>query len=119
LPDHGPLRISSFTANDIQGWLTLSARRLLFFAILPVDTGWVLLANGQPVALESVFGGLLGAVLPAGEYTLRLRYQDPYVHLGTLVSGLSLGLLLLLVGHGCWQAWRERPADRSNRPEIA
>jgi Bacterial membrane protein YfhO len=112
------LRISSFSANDIRGQLSLPARRLLFFAI-PVDTGWSLLANGQPVALEPVFGGLLGAVLPAGEYMLRLQYQDPYVQLGTLVSGLSLGLLLLLVGHGRWQARREQSADRSNRPEIA
>ena len=97
------LRISSFTDNDIRGQLHLPAQRVLFFAI-PFDKGWTLLANGQPVTLEPVFSGLLGAVLPRGDYTIRLRYQDPYLRLGMLVSALSLALLLA----ASYAAWRAR-----------
>ena len=97
------LRISSFTDNDIQGQLHLPAQKVLFFAI-PFDKGWTLLANGRPVTLEPVFSGLLGAVLPPGDYRIRLRYQDPYLRLGALVSGLSLALLLA----ASYAAWRAR-----------
>ncbi len=103
-PPADTLRLTAHSDHDVRGTLHLPAQRVLFFAI-PYDEGWALLANGQPVPLEPVFHGLLGAVLPPGDYTIQLHYQDPYQRLGSAMSLASVALLLAVAG---WGRYRRR-----------
>jgi hypothetical protein len=48
------------------------------------------LEDGSEVPLCPTSLGQIGALLPAGEHELRLRYRDPWVRVGLAISALTL-----------------------------
>jgi len=105
------LHIRHFGQNEIDGKITLDKGRLLFFSI-PYDTGWHAEVDGKPTMLGRVNIGFMGLPLAPGEHTVSLRYRQPYLRLGLLVSLLSLliyGGALIKTRHkrrhsGCYRA---------------
>ena len=91
----GAVRWTRQTDNELRGQLGLRQPGLLFLAI-PFDAGWMLMVNGQPVPLQRLYAGLQGTVLAQGQYTLLLRYQDPYRRWGGWLSLASLVALASL-----------------------
>ena len=71
----------------------------LFVAAMTFDPGWRALLDGAPLAIYPTAACQLGLRLPAGEHRLELRYHDPLLGPGALVTLLALaagGDLLLL-----------------------
>jgi uncharacterized membrane protein YfhO len=65
------------------------------------DPGWEGAVEGAPATLLPTALGQIGVALPAGERTLRLRYQDPWLGVGA-----ALALIGLLAAALAWSRQR-------------
>jgi hypothetical protein len=72
------------------------------------DPNWHALLDGKQVPLLAVDSVVQGVAVTPGRHTIELRYDDPTIGIGMLVSGVSLvalGVVLLIL-------WRRRSGDR-------
>lgn len=91
-----------------------AARPAWLVAAVTFDPGWSAQVEGAGVPLHATALGQMGMLVPAGEHLLELRYRNPWVLVGGVVTGLSAtGLLALLL------ALRWRRQDREPQPEEA
>jgi hypothetical protein len=75
------------------GWLRLRyrAESKAFFVVADTfDEGWRAEVDGAPLTLVPTAIGQIGAELPAGEHALEMRYRDPLVPAGAVVSLAAL-----------------------------
>ena len=95
------LRLTRFGQNNIEGEITLSSNKLLFFTI-PFDKNWKIFDNGKERSLELVNIGFSGILLDAGTHTIALRFEPAGYYPSIIISWLSLLVTLLLIGWFCW-----------------
>lgn len=87
----------SFTVSDhnnLKGKIKLDKTKAVFFSI-PYDSGWKASIDGKETAVQMVDFGLIGVMVHAGEHSVELTYQVPYLYSGSMVS---LGSMLLFIG---------------------
>jgi uncharacterized membrane protein YfhO len=99
------LQITYFSQNKIQGNITLSKDKLLFFTI-PFDKGWKIFDNGAPLTMQQVNIGFSGVLLSAGIHHIVLQYESAAFRIGIIVSIISLLLTGVLIA---WFYKRKRP----------
>jgi len=78
------------------GWLRISTRAPdgVFVQIaVTFDSGWRATVDGGSATIHQTATGQMGIEIPAGEHSLEVRFRDPAVLLGAL---LSLGGVLIL-----------------------
>ncbi len=84
--------------NYLKGTIHLPATKVVFFSI-PFDKGWHARVNGVRTPLYKVNIGFTGLPLPAGDYTVELMFEPPYVREGLCVTVIGLlvyaGVLIL------------------------
>lgn len=78
----------------------------LFYTSIPYENGWRAYVDGVEVPLAQTASALSESVrltdaviafpLTAGQHTVELRYTAPGLKTGAIISGVSLGLFLLL-----------------------
>lgn len=127
--EEGGLTVTDRTASSLTGTVTAKEDGTMFFSI-PYDKGWQVLVDGQPAETFPINnnretewdeetgesrevggddGALLGVVLPAGTHVVELSFHAPGLGAGLAVSGVSLLLLLVVLG---WRFFRRaRPQD--------
>ena len=92
------LTITSFTENRIEGNITVSSPKILFFSI-PFDEGWSAKVNDTDAKLYRVNAGLTGLILNSGKNNVTLQFNPRLKKQGSLISMIALlvlGLLLVL-----------------------
>lgn len=69
------------------------------FMVLPIfyEDGWQLTINQQPVDIIKSNYGLIGFPLKNGENQIQLKFEQPLVKIGSILSALSLTGLLIVV----------------------
>ena len=75
-----------------------------FVAAMTYDRGWQAFVDGRSVATYPTAACQLGVALPAGEHRLVLRYREPLVGIGAVMSLLALAggaVALLASGDRC------------------
>lgn len=85
------LNISKFSANEIQGAITLKNDELMYFP-MPFDPRWTVTVDGKQKDLLKIDHGLTGLILPPGAHAIKLSYAPPMLTLGSALS--LLGILL-------------------------
>jgi len=91
--------LTEYAPNELRYHYRLSAPRAAVFSEIWYPSGWTARADGEAVDLFRTDWTLRGAVLPAGEHDLVLRFDPPSYKLSSNVSrasSLSLILLTLL-----------------------
>jgi hypothetical protein len=86
--------VKSFTNNSINGEITVTAKKLLFFSI-PYDEGWSATVNGKAIEMIMADGGLSAVLVEPGNNAISLRYDTPYVKTGLCFT--LFGLLIFAV----------------------
>ncbi len=89
------LNITNFSQSKIEGNITLTKPKLLFFTI-PFDKGWQISVNGKDKKLSRVNFGFSGIQLPAGKSQIVLKYVPQNYWVGIILS-ISFNLIFLLI----------------------
>lgn len=90
-----PVEEIKIDGNIITAHTVLSEDKILCIAV-PYNTGWKAEINGKPVKILEGNGMYMAIPLKKGANTIKLYYQSPGLLLGTAISLLSLGILLLV-----------------------
>ena len=72
------------------------------------EAHWTAERNGEPVAVEQVFEGMMGVRLEPGENQIRLTYHHPGAAVGAAVSGLCLTAVLGWYGAQRYKTQKDR-----------
>jgi hypothetical protein len=62
------------------------------------DPGWQATVDGQPAAVEAVYGDFLGCVVEPGKHEVVFAFRPASIRYGRLISLLGLSAVLLLAG---------------------
>ncbi|MGH3656429.1 MAG: hypothetical protein ACRDUA_07200, partial [Micromonosporaceae bacterium] len=76
-----------------------------------IRTSWAVTVDGEPAELVPADHGLAAVAVPAGDHEVRLFYTAPYGNAGGWISGLTVLLLITLVGYEWWRRRRGDPAE--------
>ena len=106
------IALVSYAPNALQYSYSAPQEQAAVFSEIYYPRGWTAtLEDGTPVELFRADWTLRGAVLPAGEHTLTMRFDPPSYQLSSRISRASsislLLLLLLAVGGACLPARRK------------
>jgi uncharacterized membrane protein YfhO len=92
----GALYLSSFAQSRLLGDVRLAEDGILILQT-PFNSGWRAFENGRPAPVVRADIGLLAVPLKAGEHRVELRYRNPWLLAGALISGLAAVLLAILL----------------------
>jgi uncharacterized membrane protein YfhO len=94
-----PFVMTRFSQNHIGGTIDVAGDRMLFFSI-PYSKGWKLRIDGEPVPIEKVNVGFIGAKIGAGKHAVELDYFLPGLLIGCImsVSGCIIYIVMLMLG---------------------
>jgi hypothetical protein len=96
MPHHG--------ANGVQITANMGCRGMVILtdAWYP---GWRAWVDGQSTEIHEVYGGVRGAIVPAGRHTIEMRYRPWSVLLGFLMTLLAS----LAAALAAWRSWWRSP----------
>lgn len=87
------LSITKFSENNIQGQITTSESKILFFS-MPFDEGWKANVNGKESKIIRLNCGLSGLLTEPGNNKIELTFVPRYRKIGALISVISILLFL-------------------------
>lgn len=90
------LYLSSFKQNRLEGNVRLDQNGILILQT-PFNAGWRAFQDGKPVSVVRADAGLLALPVKAGEHRIELRYRNPWLLTGAVITGLSALLLAILL----------------------
>jgi len=90
------LKLASFAQNKIEGDLRVDRDSLLVLQT-PFNPGWHAFQDGQPVSVVRADVGLLALPVKAGEHRVELRYRNPWLITGGVITGVAALLLAILL----------------------
>jgi len=92
----GSASYQELSSQHVQIEVTASAPGLLVVRNA-FDKNWQALVDGKPARLLVADYLVQAVLIPAGSHVVELRYRDPWIGVGLVVSGVSWTLLLGLV----------------------
>jgi uncharacterized membrane protein YfhO len=95
LATRNPLDISHFSANYIEGSISVDKQVIAFFP-MPFDSNWSARINGEQKDLIQLQAGLTGLILPPGNHQISLSYTPPFLLYGLFGTILGVVLYILL-----------------------
>ncbi|MDR1021056.1 MAG: YfhO family protein [Synergistaceae bacterium] len=90
-----PFVMTRFSQNHIEGTIDVVGDRMLFFSI-PYSEGWKLTIDGEPVAMEKVNVGFIGAKISTGKHIIKLDYFLPGLLTGVIMSIIGCAMFIVL-----------------------
>jgi uncharacterized membrane protein YfhO len=90
------LYLSSFSQSRLEGDVRLEQNGVLVLQT-PFNPGWHAFQDGQPVPVVRADVGLLALPVKAGEHRIELRYRNPWLLTGVVITGVSALLLAILL----------------------
>jgi uncharacterized membrane protein YfhO len=88
----GALYLSSFAQSRLEGDVRLEQDGILILQT-PFNPGWRAFQDGKPVSVVRADAGLLGLPVKGGEHKIELRYHNPWLLAGALITGVAALLL--------------------------
>jgi uncharacterized membrane protein YfhO len=92
----GALYLSSFAQSRLVGDVRLERDGILVLQT-PFNSGWRAFQDGQPVSVVRADAGLLALPVKVGEHRVELRYRNPWLITGGVITGVAALLLAILL----------------------
>jgi hypothetical protein len=99
--------VISYNNMEIKYALNAPAPQFAVLSEIYYDAGWNAYADGKKVPIVKTNYVLRGVALPAGTKELRLAFEPESYRIGYIITWIMQALLLLILGVGLWQWWRE------------
>ncbi len=90
------LQVTTFESTRIEGTIVCEEDGLLYTSVPQNAENWVLEVDGEPAQIQLIGDVMIGTQLTAGTHTVTLTYENRAFTLGTLITTLSAGALLVL-----------------------
>lgn len=90
------LTLTEFSDTRFTGTITVSTPRILYTS-LPYAGNWRVFVNGVEEDIVTIGGAMASVRLEEGTHTVEFRYHNTSVHLGAMVSLVSLMLYVTLL----------------------
>ena len=114
---HDTLSITQFSENRIQGTISPTTKKLLFFSI-PYDKGWHALIDGKPVQPILCNIGFMGLILEPGKHNVELFYHPPWFNESLLVTIITLLIYLTAIAADHFYFHRKKKQIDVKKPEL-
>lgn len=108
-----PLDVIKWEDDSVEGVVEMQDSGTLFLSV-PYDKGWSFKVDGVPVTAKQVFTAFSGIELEAGRHTITMKYMPEGLKSGAILSGISVGLLVLLALLGHWG--RKKKENKMSTP---
>jgi len=103
------MNIHEYGNTYILADVTVPEERTVLFTSIPYDEGWTVWVDGMKTPTRAVVNeAFLSLELEPGEHELEFRYEAPGAKIGMLVSGISVGIYVLLIGAQYFYDKREK-----------
>lgn len=89
------LSIDEYSDSKIRGNLNVDKKKMLFLSI-PYDKGWHLKVDGKRAEIQKINIGFIGTVIDKGNHTIELTYTPTWLRLGTIVTIISIGIVMVI-----------------------
>lgn len=91
------IEMTSYTPNEVRYRYSTPQDRVAVFSEVFYPNGWTATVDGQPLNIFRADWTLRGALLPAGEHDIVMRFQPQSYKTGATVSLIASLLLLLML----------------------
>lgn len=91
-----PFELTEFNQSDLTGTVETDTDSLLYLA-MPYRKGWTAYVDGEETEIVPLLSAMTGVPLKAGKHTVRLKYTQPGLFAGIVISVMSLLIYLWLV----------------------
>lgn len=89
------IEITEFKNDYIEGTINVDSDKTIFTSF-NYDEGFEVMIDEQKVKTFSVADSFLAFDISSGKHNIKISYKIPYLKLGTIISGISLTLLILI-----------------------
>lgn len=110
-PGRGTVERVDETSNSVTLKTRAQEPGYLVLSITP-HKYWRATIDGFPITLHTTNVGYQGLQIPTGEHEITLRYRNPLITVGAIVSTLAIGVLTVLLLQGI------RRRDRNGPPHL-
>lgn len=92
------LMVTKWENNLVEGHIDVNEHNTVMLTSIPYNKGWAVRIDGQVVKTQKALEGLLAFPISSGHHDIQMIFTPPGWHLGLVISGIALILLLGL----CW-----------------
>ena len=89
------IEITEFKNDYIEGTINVDSDKTIFTSF-NYDEGFEVMIDDKNVKIFSVADSFLAFDISSGKHNIKISYKIPYLKLGTIISGISLTLLILI-----------------------
>ncbi len=89
------LVIEEFSDTELVGTLN-SSKEGTVFTTIPYDSNWQVYIDGERVSTYELVDSMLGFDISSGEHTIEIKYVHKPFIIGSVISIIGIGLLILL-----------------------
>lgn len=95
----GRMEVTEYKDGYLKGNVMVSEDKTVLFTSIPYDVGWTVKVDGEVAEPQYVVEAAFMALeLEPGYHELEFEYEAPGVKEGIIVSGVSIGIYIALVG---------------------
>lgn len=109
-------QLTSRTDTRIEGTVNAQENTPYLFFSIPYNEGWSCFVDGKPVPIKQGLEALIMIPIKPGPHDILLRYQQPYLFQGMIVSLVSL--VFLLITEGIYLAHKKKSLPETKTGKI-
>ena len=113
------MNIHEYGNTYILADVTVPEERTVLFTSIPYDEGWTVYVDGVDTPTRAVVNGaFLSLEMEPGEHELEFRYEAPGAKTGMLVSGISIGIYVMLIGAQYFYHKKRKAKEGNVNPDV-
>ena len=107
------IKLVKYAANELQYQFESSKTQLAVFSEIFYDKGWKASIDDKEVKIGRANYLLRALEVPAGKHTIKFKFEPQSYILGSRISSIASGLLLVLLAISVYFSFKKKPVSNS------